>query len=54
MVDTNSSNKCYVEGTNIKTKQIISGDFMLIDVNDSLPTKFTNDDLGLAFKINCS
>ena len=55
MVDTNNtSHECYVEGTNIKRKQVISGDFMLIDVNDSLPTKFTVDDLGLAFKINCS
>jgi len=54
MTDTNSSNKCYVKGTNITTKQIISGDFMLIDVNNKLTTDFTTDDLGLAFEIDCS
>ena len=55
MTDTNNtSHECYVDGTNIVKKQIISGDFMLIDVNNTSTTKFSDDDLGLAFKIDCS
>jgi prepilin-type N-terminal cleavage/methylation domain-containing protein len=55
MVDTNSSDKSCVSSSLIKQRQIISGDFMLIDVNGSSTTDFTADDLGMAFKIgSCS
>ncbi len=55
MTDTNNTaHECYVNGTNIAKKQIISGDFMLIDVNNKLTTDFAVDDLGLAFEIDCS
>ncbi len=53
MIDTNSTNKCYVSSSSSQKKQIISGDFMLIDVNKSLKTDFLADDLGMAFKIEC-
>lgn len=53
MIDTNSTNKCYVSSTLSQKRQIMSGDFMLIDVNGSLPTDFSSADLGMAFKIEC-
>ncbi len=53
MIDTNSTNKCYVSSSSSKKKQIISGDFMLIDVNRSLTTDFSSADLDMAFKIEC-
>lgn len=43
MVDTNSSNKCYVEVPGASQKrQVISGDFMLIDVNETAPVTFSS------------
>ena len=55
MTDTNNTaHECYVKGTNIAEKQIISGDFMLIDVNNKLTIDFSAADLGLAFEIDCS
>jgi prepilin-type N-terminal cleavage/methylation domain-containing protein len=50
MVDTNSSNKCYVEVPGAsKKRQIISGDFILIDVNQTAPVAFDSD-----ITIDCS
>jgi len=50
MVDTNSSNKCFVEVSGAsKSRQIISGDFMLIDVNGTAPVAFDTD-----ITIDCS
>lgn len=54
MVDTNSANKCYVESSLSKKRQIISGDFVLIDVNSSNAVDFSQPDLGMAFSITCS
>ncbi len=53
MVDTNSTNKCYVESSLSKKRQIISGDFMLIDVNTTNSVDFSSSDLGMAFSITC-
>ncbi len=53
MIDTNSTNKCYVSSSSSQKMQIMSGDFMLIDVNESLPTDFSSADLGMAFRIEC-
>ncbi len=53
MADTNSTQKCFVSTSASKERQIMSGDFMLIDVNSSSPTSFLDDDLGLSFKIEC-
>ncbi len=50
MVDTNSSNKCYVEIAGAsKKRQIISGDFVLIDVNKTAPVIYASD-----ITIDCS
>lgn len=49
MVDTNSSDKCYAETSFSKKRQVISGDFMLIDVNSTAPTNYSND-----ISITCS
>ena len=54
MVDTNSSSKCYVDSVLSKNRQIISGDFMLIDVNSTNPADFSQADLGMTFSITCS
>jgi prepilin-type N-terminal cleavage/methylation domain-containing protein len=54
MIDTNSTNKCYIDSSLSQKKQIISGDFMLIDVNGTLKTDFLSADLGISFKIDCS
>jgi prepilin-type N-terminal cleavage/methylation domain-containing protein len=53
MIDTNSTNRCYVSSSLSKEKQIMNGDFMLIDINGSQPTDFSSADLGMAFKIEC-
>jgi type IV pilus assembly protein PilA len=39
-----ASKECKISGTNITEKQIIPGDFMLIDVNDTATIDFTKTD----------
>lgn len=54
MVDTNSSNRCYIDSSASGVRQIISGDFVLIDVNGTTPLNFGSGDLGIDFQVNCS
>ncbi len=49
VIDTNNTKECYVDGSNIKKRQVISGDFVLIDVNESTPITYSSD-----IAISCS
>jgi len=49
VIDTNNTKECYVDASNIKKRQIISGDFVLIDVNTTTSITFSSD-----ITIDCS
>ncbi len=52
IVDANAS--CQVKSDRSQTWDIMSGDFILIDVNETTPLNFETDDLGIGFRIDCS
>ncbi len=55
VIEANATNNgCFVKGDNIDTKQIISGDFILIDVKGDKKPDFKRDDLGISFDIVCN
>jgi len=55
VIEANATNNgCFVKGDNIDTKQIISGDFILIDVKGDKKLNFKKDDLGISFDIVCN
>ncbi len=57
VVDANatSANSCTVTSDKTaKTWHVMSGDFILIDVNETAPVDFTSLSLGIGFSISCS
>ena len=52
--EANATNGCQVSSDRSGTKKIISGDFMLIDINNTAPVTFSSDDLGINFTVSCS
>jgi len=54
VVDANGTSGCHVSSDHSETKQITAGDFMLIDVNGTLPVNFSDSALGIGFSIGCS
>ena len=56
VVDANASsaNSCTAKSSHGKEWSVMSGDFLLIDVNETLPVKFSEDGLGIGFSISCS
>ncbi len=45
---------CTVASDHSETKQVIAGDFILIDINGTLKPDFDTLDLGLGFTVSCS
>lgn len=56
VVDANasSSTSCTASSDRSKTWQVMSGDFILIDVNETAPVDFSSSTLGIGFSISCS
>ncbi len=54
VVDANATSGCQVSSDHSPLKQITAGDFMLIDVNGTLPVDFSDSELGIGFSIGCS
>ena len=55
VVEANSTNTpCLVSSDRSADKVITSGDFMLIDINNTAPVDFGNDDLSIGFTLSCS
>ncbi len=54
VIDANGTHGCQVSSDHSETKKITVGDFMLIDVNGTLPVDFTDAQLGIGFSIGCS
>ncbi len=54
VIEANATNKgCFVKGDHIDTKQVVAGDFILIDVKGKKRVDFKRDDLGMHFRIEC-
>jgi len=49
--EVNSS--CTVSSDRFGAKKVISGDFMLMDVNGTLPVNFSDNALGIGFTVTC-
>ncbi len=45
---------CSVSSDHFPSRQVISGDFILLDVNGTLQPDFTAGDLGIGFTVSCS
>ncbi len=56
VIDANATSlaPCRVTSDKSKTWDLMSGDFLLIDVNDTVPLDFSSDTLGIGFSIGCS
>ena len=56
VVDANASSasSCTASSDKGKTWSVMSGDFLLIDVNETAPVDFTSPTLGIGFSISCS
>ncbi len=54
VIETNATkNGCFIEGNGIVKKQILSGDFILVDVKGKKQEDFSKEDLGISFDIKC-
>lgn len=54
VIEANATkNGCFVSGKGIDKKQILSGDFILIDVKGKKRPDFKKSDLGMEFDIKC-
>ncbi len=56
VIDANASatTPCKASSDKSKTWELMSGDFILIDVNGTLPIDFSSDTLGIGFTIGCN
>jgi len=54
VVEANATTGCQVSSDLSGTKSVSSGDFMLIDVNNTAPVDFSQDELGINFSVSCS
>jgi prepilin-type N-terminal cleavage/methylation domain-containing protein len=45
---------CYLSSDHFESKRVIGGDFILLDVNGTLPNDFDAVDLGQGFTVTCS
>lgn len=55
VIEANATKKgCFITGNNIDTTQIVSGDFILVDVKGDKGLDFKRDDLGISFDIKCN
>ncbi len=52
--EANATTGCQVSSDRSVTKSVSSGDFMLIDINNTAPVDFSQDDLAINFSVTCS
>lgn len=45
---------CMLSSDHFTARQVVAGDFILLDVNGTLPVDFTQENLGIGFTVNCS
>lgn len=51
---TTAAPTCTIDSDNSSAKNIIAGDFVLVDINTTVEPDFTNADLGITFAVGCS
>ncbi len=52
--NSTSSTTCKINSNNSTEKEVIAGDFVLIDINTTVEPTFSNTNLGINFTVGCS